>query len=178
MAQANSMIPTLSAKNIRNFLKKVNRVDDDKSCWEWTGCRSPRGYGIFVVNGKKYRANRLAYLIATGADLGELNALHECDNPPCCRPEHLFPGTGQDNVDDRQKKGRTSSGESHYARRHPHLVPRGSKRCNATLVEDQVVEIRRLHDTHEMSLGQIAKKFLKSKGCICHIVARRSWSHI
>jgi len=32
--------------------------------------------------------------------------LHRCDNPPCCRPDHLFLGTPADNTADMIAKGR------------------------------------------------------------------------
>lgn len=178
MAQANYIIPILTARNLKNFHRKVNRIDDADSCWEWLGCKTERGYGTIVIQGKAFRTNRIAYFSANGVDLGELNALHDCDNPSCCRPSHIYAGTGQDNVDDRQKRNRTSKGDKHYARVRPELVPRGENRCNSSLTEVEVIEIRRLHAARELSLNKIARRFKRSKGCICHVVSRRSWSHI
>lgn len=39
--------------------------------------------------------------------------LHSCDNPSCVRPDHLFEGTQQDNMDDKVRKGRTARGVKH-----------------------------------------------------------------
>lgn len=50
-------------------------------------------------------AHVIAYRIARG-DTKNLQVLHECDNPICCNPSHLFLGTQKDNIQDMIKKGR------------------------------------------------------------------------
>lgn len=74
-------------------------------CAEWTGARS-YGYGSLRVRNVQWAAHRLAWTLAQGPIPVGMQVLHHCDNPPCCRPSHLFLGTYQDNVDDRQAKGR------------------------------------------------------------------------
>ncbi len=56
-------------------------------------------------------APRVAYAIATDADPGPLFVMHSCDNPRCVTPGHLSLGTAQDNIADRNQKGRQARGE-------------------------------------------------------------------
>ena len=35
--------------------------------------------------------------------------LHQCDNPPCLNPSHLFPGSRSDNMKDAARKGRLNT---------------------------------------------------------------------
>lgn len=80
-------------------------------CWIWTGTRNPESYGQFSIgtkfNKRVYLAHRLAWLIHNG-DPGQELVLHECDNPPCINPAHLFLGTMSDNQLDSVSKGRAS----------------------------------------------------------------------
>lgn len=79
-------------------------------CWEWIASRREYGYGQFVVkvNGKSSSkvASRFAYELTFGPLPEDMRACHECDNPPCCRPDHIFAGTPADNMHDAQAKGR------------------------------------------------------------------------
>jgi len=48
---------------------------------------------------------------------------HSCDNPPCCRPDHLFRGSQRDNVVDAVTKGRLTNyrkGSEHHNARKTH----------------------------------------------------------
>lgn len=77
-------------------------------CHEYTGSRSPRGYGqVYRGRGKRpYHAHRLAWELAHGPIPAGMHILHTCDNPPCVNPAHLSLGTHADNMADMARKGR------------------------------------------------------------------------
>lgn len=111
----------------RNWFWAQIPVGDPSVCWLWTGDRTSRGYGIvrFSHEDRQYRAgaHRVAYLLGTGRPLGDLRALHHCDNPPCCNHQTcLWAGTQGDNIRDAASKGRrgraTLSQKIEVARRH------------------------------------------------------------
>lgn len=96
-------------------------VRKTRGCWYWIGYTLPKGYGLFRVNSprRKVLAHRYSYTVNNGPIPRGKLVLHECDNPTCIRPDHLFTGTHQDNVDDMIKKGRHQHGDRHYKRRPP-----------------------------------------------------------
>ena len=51
---------------------------------------------------------------------------HKCDNPHCINPDHLEIGSNYDNIQDRNKRGRTAKNENHG---------------RAKLTNEQVIEI-------------------------------------
>jgi hypothetical protein len=76
-------------------------------CWEWKGARTlPAGYGIY----RRRLAHRLALELSVGPLPTKILACHHCDNPPCVRPDHLFPGSYADNMRDCVRKGRNYNG--------------------------------------------------------------------
>ncbi|KKK93890.1 hypothetical protein LCGC14_2688380 [marine sediment metagenome] len=70
-------------------------------CWEWTRCRTDKGYGQVRVHGKAWRAHRLSYTINVGPIPDGLFVLHDCDNPPCVNPAHLHLGDHSQNLIER-----------------------------------------------------------------------------
>lgn len=77
-------------------------------CWLWTGPKDKDGYAVFFYEGKQYRAPAFALkLDGRPVSDGKL-ACHHCDNPECTRPDHLYPGTPQQNVDDMISRGRAN----------------------------------------------------------------------
>lgn len=127
----------------RDFLVRFwGRTGLGGVCWEWTGKRDDRpdqGYGMVTLANAGFRAHRIAWELANGQELPtEVFACHSCDNPPCCNPAHLFPGTVTDNNQDSVRKGRNANAcKTHCKRGHPltpdNLSPmkNGGRRCRA-----------------------------------------------
>jgi len=74
-------------------------------CWE-TSLDLSHKYPQLTVAGKKVSIHRAAYETYVGSIPSGLSVLHECDNPRCHRPLHLFAGTLSDNMNDMWAKGR------------------------------------------------------------------------
>lgn len=105
-----------------------SKVAKGEGCWPWTAGRDDDGYGVFTLNGKHIRATRYAWFLSRGewpAD-GVL-VCHECDNPPCVRPDHLWLGSNDENMADCTRKGRRPTGERNGARIHPESRVRGQE---------------------------------------------------
>jgi hypothetical protein len=91
------------------FWSKV-KVGAPDECWPWTGEKNTRGgYGVVRYDGRKSTgAHRVAFMLATGEDPGDLDVLHSCDNPPCCNPGDLRAGTAADNARDAMERNRVA----------------------------------------------------------------------
>lgn len=93
----------------RFWIKVAMTADPDK-CWEWQSSKCSTGYGKFsTVERTNDYAHRLAWVFTYGAIPKGLHVCHHCDNPPCVNPNHLFLGTHQDNMRDRELKGRNGA---------------------------------------------------------------------
>lgn len=149
----------------REERRLFSRLVPNGECWEWTGASNARGYGVLSVRGRQHYTHRLAYLFACGEIPDDMIVCHDCDNPRCCRPEHLFLGTHQDNSDDKYTKGRGNS-------------PRGSQRPEAKLTEDDVREIRHIHAAGEMGYRRLAAKYGVNQRTIMYAIQRRTWGHV
>ena len=87
------------------FWSKVD-VGEKSECWKWKGSRWKSGYGRFTIKQKAISAHRFIYEKLNGKILGNLVAMHTCDNPSCCNPNHIISGTRKDNAIDMMTKGR------------------------------------------------------------------------
>jgi hypothetical protein len=142
------------------FWRHVARTPE---CWLWTGGKSGDGYGAFTVEaGKQVGAHRYAYMLHYG-DPGDQHVLHECDNPICVRPQHLFIGVHQDNVDDMVQK-----------ERHPHGEAHGMHK----LTEDQVREIRSRYEGGGISTTKLAEEYGLNQKTVWEIIHRILWKHV
>ena len=101
-------------KSIQDRLcKRLHTVPS--GCWEFQGVKDKDGYGKFGVGSrsdgtrKVNRVHRVMWEAAFGPIPDGRNILHECDNPPCANPAHLFLGTRADNSADMGMKGRRVS---------------------------------------------------------------------
>lgn len=68
------------------------RFVEDTGCREWLGCQLDSGYGQVRHDGKVWRAHRLAWHLTHGPIPAGAKVLHDCCNPICCNPGHLFLG--------------------------------------------------------------------------------------
>lgn len=84
------------------------RPRDEEECWEWPAARTTQGYGLITWKRENYQVSRVLAEHWFGA-LGDRLVCHHCDNPPCCRPSHLFIGTYSQNTQDMLQKGRNRS---------------------------------------------------------------------
>lgn len=82
-------------------------IIEASGCWVWTAATMGIGYGYFRVENKLHGAHRVAYELYKGPITGDNHVLHTCDNPACVNPDHLFLGSNQDNIKDKQEKGRS-----------------------------------------------------------------------
>jgi hypothetical protein len=107
----------------RPILTLQQRLDQNTDysgeCWIWFGSKDRDGYGRLKIHGRNRRATHISWELATGLKVPNGKLLcHHCDNPPCIRPSHLFPGNHKDNAEDKVRKGRArgaASGEKHHA---------------------------------------------------------------
>ncbi|UGT63949.1 HNH endonuclease [Nocardia asteroides] len=67
-------------------------------CFEWTGSRDDSGYGVILVRGERFRAHRMALVVAGVRDNPELVTHHHCRNRACVRQDHLELVTNRLNV--------------------------------------------------------------------------------
>lgn len=128
---------------VQRFWPKVDRREPHE-CWPWTASTNPHGYGQIKVRDKLQRAHRVAYWLTHGVWPPVVR--HTCDNPPCCNPAHLLPGTQSENRQDMYDRGRASGGRTSR---------RGADHPMAKLTQDDVAEIIRRRATGETyrSLG-------------------------
>lgn len=92
------------------FWSKVDRAGD--GCWEWQAAKDSAGYGAFSFEGTKQKAHRVAWYLVTNKRI-PIGAFvcHNCDNPACCRPDHLYVGNAESNSKDMMVRRR--GGASH-----------------------------------------------------------------
>ncbi len=165
------------------FWRRVKKSD---GCWEWTGHRTPQGYGTTGSGTMPLLAHRAAWVIENGQIEDGLCVCHSCDNPGCTRPSHLFLGTVGDNNADKTAKGRQAKRSTHgdYMRRgadHPAYGKpglRGERSGAALLTAEQVLSIRAADLSAWGSASRLARELGVTPATICDILKRRSWTHI
>lgn len=156
------------------------KVQKTPKCWNWIGANDGR-YGQFYVFGFTVKAHRFAYENFVGPIQPGFRVLHDCDNGLCVRPDHLFQGTQSDNLLDAVAKGRHRSGRSFGRSNGTHTKPesvrRGAAANAAKLTEDQVKEIRRLHQDG-LNYERLSERFGVRPGTISQIIRRKAWTHV
>lgn len=158
--------------------------NQETGCWEWQGSRNVKsGYGYltaYAVFGRLPQpCHRVAWILTFGEIPDDLWVLHQCDNPPCVNPAHLFLGTVQDNATDKMAKGRhrygVRYGEEHWTHKCPERVAKREKHGGAKLTATQVEEIRQLHRDTLLTEQEIADRYGISRPAVSAIITNRHW---
>lgn len=150
----------------------VSRLVPVGDCLEFTGSRDGNGYGTIRLDGRMQRTHRVAWELAHGPIPTGMCVMHACDNPPCCRVEHLRLGTVAENNADRAAKGR-SRGVFIAGPSHPAKLRRGEQHWCAKLSATDVESIRARFASGE-SQTSIANDFHVHSSTVSRIV-RRIW---
>ena len=143
------------------FWLKVDRLGADV-CWPWLGakmCKKPYQHGKFRIGKRLVGAHRASWELHHGLIGAGLHVLHRCDNGLCVNPSHLFLGTHQDNMKDRDLKGRQA---------------RGRQVATCRLDEVAVDAIRR----SGLSQRKLAQLFGVTQQNICLILQRKTWKDV
>ena len=149
-----------SRKLSNSLLERIERWIDKSNiegCWEWVAGKSKQGYGRLTFKHNYIYAHRAMWECANGEIPEGLDVLHSCANPSCVNPNHLFLGTHQDNMKDRNSKARFGT---------------------AKLSVEDVKEIRRLFRVGEKTVAQLSERFDINKKAVYNIVNQRSWKLI
>ena len=136
------------------------RVQRGPGCWEWLAGKC-KGYGRvkFRINGSlEVLAPRVSWFLTHGIIPDDRFVLHECDNPGCVRPEHLYLGTHADNMRDKAERGRAASSR------------RGMGHPNARLSDEQAVEIRRRWVADGIRQKDLAAQYGVSQSTIWNVI--------
>lgn len=127
-------------------------------CWPFQGKSLVRGYG--VVSG--LRVARFICKMFHGPVLHSQHACHSCDNPVCCNPAHLWPGTPTQNNRDSMSKGRR---------------PKGSMVPTAKLTEECVRIIRNM-PFEIISYKEVADLLGCNHSTVRRVALYETWQHV
>ena len=159
------------AERTAAFWAKVDRSGGPGACWPWLAAKT-LGYGSFWNGTRVVRAHTYAWVLANGPmPEGRSFGCHKCDNPPCCNPAHIFPGTNAENQADSRAKGRS---------RLPPPTPFGEDQHLAKLTTESVREIRRVYMPGDPLFGArpLARRFGVTHKAIALAVRRETWKHV
>lgn len=129
-------------------------------CWVWTAYKNRTGYGQMGVGAGTKLAHRLSFELHFGPP--QYDVCHECDNPTCVRPEHLYDAPALKNMQDAKARGR---------------LPYGARNGSALLDDARVVEIRAKYATGTSQLT-LAREYSVSRSALADIVCGRTWRHL
>ena len=139
--------------NPSNFDSVFNEYTQDY-CKVWKRLKV-HGYARYKFQGKNYCLHRKV-LELDGIDMTGLVARHLCNNPGCCKREHLDYGTHADNVMDKVLAGRST----------------------AKLSKEQVLAIIELLKTTDLTLKEVSNKLDITYSRILAVSNGQSWRHL
>lgn len=144
------------------FWAHVEKAAGPDGCWLWIGRKDTYGYGVFRALGER-SAHRVSFVLNKGPIPKGMCVCHECDNPPCIRPDHLFAGTRKQNQEDMKQKLRGTH---------------GPKNRHVKLDASDVMRIRLLYSAGNVGMTALAQEFLVSVEQVRRIVDGERWAHL
>lgn len=150
-------------------IERLIVIDSQTGCWNWTGT-TRNGYGRLIVGSRtdgtrrSTSAHRYSFECFHGRVPDGMDVCHKCDNRRCVNPDHMFAGTRQENVDDREEKGRG-------------VYVRGEKIGTSKLSETEVISARRLRSAGH-TYQSIADRHGVTRQTIKRAIAGDTWSHL
>jgi hypothetical protein len=154
----------------KEYISENSEIDIN-GCWIWKRSKI-KGYGKSDFKGKLILAHRLSYLTFVGEISNNLFVLHTCDNPACVNPKHLFLGTQEDNMKDRNNKNRQAR-------------LKGEDNGKSKLLKEEVNEIRILWSAElaeraggrraQLTQKELGKRFGVGQATISDIFNNKRW---
>ena len=143
--------------NLYSLAKSIEYYVDSRGCWICTSHAIVNNkYPMLTRDGKYISVHRHVYELLVKKIEKGMSLLHHCDNTFCINPDHMFEGTQQDNIIDREKKGRGST---------------------AKLEEEDVREIRYLYNIG-YSQKFLANGYGTDPSNISNILNNKTWRYI
>jgi len=91
---------------LERLLSKV-LIDAVTDCWIYQGGKNNVGYGMIRDDKRMRTTHRVSYEEHSGSKIPPgMCVCHQCDNPLCVNPSHLWLGTRYQNSQDMIQKGR------------------------------------------------------------------------
>jgi hypothetical protein len=144
------------------FWDKINKGSNDE-CWEWEGTVKSTGYGHFKTNNQMIIATRYMMGQIQGKEIDGFYILHECHNPICVNPNHLYLGNQKENMEDRYEDKPNSS-----------VV--GSENGRSKINEETANEIRNRYREEDVTYYDLEKDYPISHTTIGKIVRNEKWT--
>lgn len=143
----------------KSFIENRSVPVPETGCWLWDEYHMVGGYGHLRIKGQKILAHRASYIAFFGDIPEGFVVRHKCDVRCCVNPAHLELGTQQDNINDRNSRGRTA---------------RGSKASRTKLSDRDVRDIR----SSTLSRKELAIKYSISPTYVTNLIARRDRPYV
>lgn len=144
-----------------------SKLNPDTGCLEWQGSRTDRGYPRTKVGGRRGKTillHREVYRLTFGEFDSKLSVCHSCDNPPCVNSNHLFLGTHQDNIIDRDRKHRQAR---LYGTARPYAV-----------LNDEAVKVFKFLHARGVPVVKLAKVYKLPYNTIYNVISGQTWLQV
>lgn len=148
------------------FLEKLfgSHFVTHRGCWIWMGSvRNRDGYGSIPLIDRQHFVHRVMWEVSNALEAENLTICHDCDDPRCVNPAHLYAGTDQTNADDRARRNRQA---------------KGSGNGRSKLSESDIPTIRMLSAERGLSNREISDRYGIDPAAIRSIVIGKTWAHV